>query len=81
MRVADVVELHFNQSLYEMKAVDASVKAYAALMTAELVSEPAGVLVRLRSDSHDIHAVADHFANHVLHTTIALRSAVTQGEQ
>ena len=79
--VADVVELHFNQSLYDVKAVDASVEAYAALMTAEVVSEPAGVLVRLRSDSHDIHVVADHFANHVLHTTIVSRSAATQGGQ
>jgi len=71
-----VIELRFHEELYDGFAVDEAVKAYDAFMSAELVREPQGYLVRVTASpgaleqAIDESLLAAELANYALGKTI-----------
>ena len=64
--------LEFSRSLYDVAAVEDAARAYAELATFEIAVTESQVTVAVRDPHPDVPDVADHFANHVLHTSVAL---------
>lgn len=71
-----MIELRFNEELYDGFAVDEAVKAYADFMSAELTREARDYLVRLTispgalADGLDEDTIAAELANFALGKTI-----------
>ena len=64
----------FDRSLYLPEAVDAAAEVYADYATIALEPAAGGVVAVIsESAEHDLATIAHHFANHVLHETIARR--------
>jgi len=73
--------LQFSRSLYDVAAVEATVAAFAALATWSVSEDESGIKVEMRDPSGDIDDLADHFANHVLHTSITMTRRAALGAQ
>ena len=71
-----MIELRFHQGLYDGLAVEEAVKAYDAFMSAELVREPEGYLVRVTASPSALEQAIDEavlaaeLANYALGKTI-----------
>jgi hypothetical protein len=71
-----VIELRFHEELYDGFAVDEAVKTYADFLTAELVRERVGYMVRVMAlpgalkDGLDEATIAAELANYALGKTI-----------
>ena len=67
--MADI--LHFSTSIYSAEAVDETVTAYAQLVECEVRRTETSVEVSLSPKLDGVDDLVDHFANHVLHLSIA----------
>lgn len=71
--------LDFSRSLYDVAAVEEAVQAYAEFASFDVDVTESQVTVELRDPHPDVPDLADHFANHVLHASVA-RARRAQGD-
>lgn len=63
--------MDFSRSLYDAAAVQAAVAAYAELARFEVAESDTQVTVSIHEPHPEVADLADHFANHVLHESVA----------
>lgn len=62
----------FSRSLYDAAAVQAAVAAYSDLARFEVEASDTQVTVAVHDPHPEVADLADHFANHVLHESVAI---------
>ena len=73
--------LSFSRSLYDPDAIRQTVEAYAELARWSVTVDDNAIAVVCSDPSTDIPGLADHFANHALHLSIANARRAVEGAQ
>lgn len=73
--------LHFSRSLYSPAAIRETAEAYGSLATWSVSEDEHTVTVTMTGATDEIDHLADHFANHALHLSIATVRRSAEGAQ